>query len=239
MEIENKKIKKIGELVDYLLENPNYEKITLFVRRRIERWDNLKEAQKNKLNIILIKNLNFLESIEESKKYFEDGTKYDSLFNCLGSRSRNDDFETVDYNYVVNSCKLCENLQIAHFSNCSSMGTDSNSWIKYLKVKGKAEDVCLASDVKFVSIMRPGILKERDNDFRLFESCLCCCCCCPGITTRQLAKAMIVDDLQFHINKEIITKRKGVRIENDELLRLAGMYDTFCDNQDLKEVPMI
>ena len=33
------------ELVDYLLMNENYGKITLFVRRIIDRWENLSEKK--------------------------------------------------------------------------------------------------------------------------------------------------------------------------------------------------
>ena len=37
------------ELVDYLLMNENYGKITIFVRRVIERWEKLDEEKKKKI----------------------------------------------------------------------------------------------------------------------------------------------------------------------------------------------
>ena len=40
------------ELVDYLLSNANYNKISIFVRRIIDRWIDLPEDKKQKLNII-------------------------------------------------------------------------------------------------------------------------------------------------------------------------------------------
>ena len=36
------------ELVDYLLSNDNYSKISIFVRRIIDRWIDLPEGKKNK-----------------------------------------------------------------------------------------------------------------------------------------------------------------------------------------------
>ena len=48
------------ELVDYLLMNDNYGKVTIFVRRVIDRWEKLSDKQKNKLNIVKVENLDFM-----------------------------------------------------------------------------------------------------------------------------------------------------------------------------------
>ena len=42
------------ELVDYLLMNKNYGKVTMFVRRVIDRWEKLPEEKKQKLNIVKV-----------------------------------------------------------------------------------------------------------------------------------------------------------------------------------------
>ena len=42
------------ELVDYLLMNENYGKVTIFVRRVIDRWEKLPEEKKQKLNIVKV-----------------------------------------------------------------------------------------------------------------------------------------------------------------------------------------
>lgn len=58
--MEHKKIKAIvigatgavgRELVDELLKSPEYELITVFVRRTIDRWEKLKPEEKEKLKI--------------------------------------------------------------------------------------------------------------------------------------------------------------------------------------------
>ena len=76
------------ELVDILLSSKNYTKITIFVRRIIDRWTKLTPEQSSKLNIVKVENLDFLgEPKEELEKRFE-GTKYDVLFNGMFVKER-------------------------------------------------------------------------------------------------------------------------------------------------------
>ena len=155
MEKEEKKINSIiigatgavgRELVDYLLMNESYGKITIFVRRILERWEKLPEEKKHKLNIIKVENLDFMANEKEQiLSLLNDNIKYDVLFNVLGSRvgRGEEEFRKVDYTYVVNSCILCEKLNISHFSNCSAANASKDSWFLYSRVKGEAEEECL------------------------------------------------------------------------------------------------
>ncbi len=160
------------ELVDYLLMNDNYGKVTIFVRRVIDRWEKLSEEQKNKLNIVKVENLDFMaEDKEKILSILNDNTQYDVLFNVLGSRvgRGEEEFRKVDFTYVVNSCILCEKLNISHFSNCSAANASKDSWFLYSRVKGEAEEECLKKNVNYVSILRPGIILNRENDDRIGE----------------------------------------------------------------------
>ena len=51
---------------------------------------------------------------EEILSLLNDNIQYDVLFNVLGSRvgKGEEEFRKVDYTYVVNSCILCEKLNI-------------------------------------------------------------------------------------------------------------------------------
>ena len=152
MEQEAKKINAIiigatgavgRELVDYLLQNENYGKITIFVRRIIDRWEKLPEDKKQRLNIIKVENLDFLaKEKDELLALLNDNVQYDVVFNTLGSRvgRGEEEFRKVDYTYVVNSCVLCEKLNIGHYSNCSAGNADKSSWFLYLCVKEEAEE---------------------------------------------------------------------------------------------------
>jgi len=208
------------ELVDYLISNINYNKISIFVRKIIDRWVDLTEGKKEKLNIIEVENLDCLSNENEIKSLLNDNLQYHVLFNTLGSRvgRGNEEFRKVDFTYVVNSCILCEKLNINHFSNCSAGNADRNSCFLYSRVKGEAEDECLSKNVNYISILRPGIIADRDNDSRCMEKIAACLCCCWRITSKEIALGMMVDDLDYQIGAK---EQKGVRISNSEIKALA------------------
>ena len=208
------------ELVDCLLNNENYIKVTIFVRRIITRWVDLPENKKQKLNIIEVDSLDCLSNYDQLNSLLKEDTSYDVLFNTLGSRTGKgkEEFYKVDYTYVVDSCSLCEKYNISHFSNCSAGNADKNSCFYYSQVKGKAEDDCLAKNVNYVSILRPGIITDRDNDYRCIECFVGCLCCCWRISSKEIALAMMMDDLEYQKgNKE----GKKIRIENSTMKELA------------------
>ena len=208
------------ELVDCLLNNENYIKVTIFVRRIITRWVDLPENKKQKLNIIEVDSLDCLSNYDQINSLLKEDTSYDVLFNTLGSRTGKgkEEFYKVDYTYVVDSCSLCEKYNISHFSNCSAGNADKNSCFYYSQVKGKAEDDCLAKNVNYVSILRPGVITDRDNDYRCIESFVGCLCCCWRISSKEIALAMMMDDLEYQKgNKE----GKKIRIENSTMKELA------------------
>ena len=208
------------ELVDYLLSNVNYNKISIFVRRIIDRWIDLPENKKQKLNIIEVENLDCLSDENEIKSLLNDNLQYDVLFNALGSRvgKGEEEFRKVDYTFVVNSCILCERLNISHFSNCSAGNADRNSCFLYSRVKGEAEDECLTRNVNYISILRPGIIADRDNDSRCLEKVASCLMCCWKIQSKEIALAMMVDDLEYHQGSK---EKKGVRFSNSEIKAIA------------------
>ena len=208
------------ELVDYLLNNDNYSKVTIIVRRMIDRWVDLPENKKNKLNIIEVDSLDCISNIEQITSLLKEDTKYDVLFNTLGSRvgRGKDVFFKVDYTYVVDSCTLCEQFNISHFSNCSAGNADKNSCFYYSQVKGQAEDACLEKNVNYISIMRPGIITDRDNDYRCIESFVGCLCCCWRISSKEIALAMMIDDLDYQKGEK---EGKKIRIDNSTMKTLA------------------
>ena len=211
------------ELVDYLLMNENYGKVTIFVRRVIDRWEKLPEEKKQKLNIVKVENLDFMS--EDKDKILsimnDKDTQYDVLFNVLGSRvgGGEEEFRRVDFTYVVNSCILCEKLNISHFSNCSAANASKDSWFLYSRVKGEAEEECLKKNVNYVSILKPGIILNRDNDDRIGEKIISYIPFLPKITSKDIAMSMLMDDLEYQQGKK---EKKAVRISHSEMEALAA-----------------
>ena len=210
------------ELVDYLLMNENYGKITIFVRRVIDRWEKLSDEKKQKLNIVKVENLDFMANEKEQiLSLLNDNVQYDVLFNVLGSRvgRGEEEFRKVDYTYVVNSCILCEKLNISHFSNCAAANASKDSYFLYSRVKGEAEEECLKKNVNYISILRPGIILNRDNDDRFMEKVIAYVPFFPKITSKDIAMSMLVDDLEYQRGKK---EKKAIRISHSEMEALAA-----------------
>ena len=210
------------ELVDYLLMNENYGKITILVRRVIDRWEKLPDEKKQKLNIVKVENLDFMANEKEQiLSLLNDNVQYDVLFNVLGSRvgRGEEEFRKVDYTYVVNSCILCEKLNISHFSNCSAANASKDSYFLYSRVKGEAEEECLKKNVNYISILRPGIILNRDNDDRFMEKVIAYVPFFPKITSKDIAMSMLVDDLEYQRGKK---EKKAIRISHSEMEALAA-----------------
>lgn len=130
------------ELFYFLLQSKDYSKVTVLIRRSLDKWENLPEEQKQKFNFIKIDDLDVILKEEEINKLFNNEFDYDNLFCMLGCsvRKGEKEFTKVDYEYVVSSASLCERLKIPHFSLISSKGADASSYMLYFKVKGKAEE---------------------------------------------------------------------------------------------------
>ena len=209
------------ELVDYLLMNENYDKVTIIIRRIIDKWEKLPEEKKQKLNIIKVENLDFMANEKDQiLALLNDNVQYDVLFNMLGRRvgRGEEEFKKVDFTYVVNSYILCEKLNISHFSNCSAANASKDSWFLYSRVKGEAEEECLKKNVNYVSILRPGIILNRDNDDRFGEKVISYIPFFPKITSKDIAMSMLVDDLEYQRGKK---EKKAIRISHSEMEALA------------------
>lgn len=211
------------EIVDLLMASEDYNKVIMPVRRIINRWENLPPG--NKLSIIKVDNLDFLGlSADEIKEKLEIKEQIHVVFNALGSRvgRGEEEFVKVDYTYVVQSAEICEKLSIPHFSLCSAMNADSSSWFLYCKTKGKAEDDIMTKNIERISIMRPGIILNRDNDDRLGEKMIAWVPFVSKIESKDIAKAMVQDDVQFQFGER--AERKAEKISNADMLNLAKAY---------------
>ena len=76
----------------------------------------------------------------------------------------------------------------------------------------------MKKNVNYISILKPGIILNRDNDDRLGEKIIAYMPFYPKITSKDIAMAMLVDDLDYQKgNKE----KKAVRISHSEMEQLA------------------
>lgn len=218
------------EMIDLMVKSANYSLITIVTRRKIARWEKFSEEELRKVNFVHVESLDeildFDKFPENYKKHFAEES-YNTLFCCLGSRVNRGEaeFRKVDFNHVVNSAALANKLSINHFSVISSKGANSNSWFLYLKVKGQADDEILKTDIPCISVLRPGIILDRDNDSRLGEKIVRYVPFLDKITSKNLAEAIIKEDYYIHFND---IKQKKIYTHSEIAAFLDNMNGGCC-----------
>ena len=218
------------ELIDYLVKLNKYSTITIIVRKKIDRWNNFTSNEKSIIKIIEIESLDFLiNNLKEIEKLIPDINSYNSIFSTLGSRVKRgkEEFNKVEKLYTIQILKICEEYLIQHFSYISSSKANKNSPFMLWKIKGETEDELeKINSIPLISIFRPGLLKERDNDKRLGESLVDFVPFFTKIKVKDVAKAMVINDIKFLenfilFNNTIEIKNKIEKIENSDMISLS------------------
>ena len=218
------------ELIDYLLKSNKYSKITIIVRKKIDKWNTYSNDEKSILNIIELESLDFLiNDLKQIENLIPNIKLYNSIFSTLGSRVKKgkEEFNKVEKLYTIQILKICEEYFIQHFSYISSSKANKNSFFMLWKIKGETEEELeKINSIPLISIFRPGLLKERDNDKRLGESLVDFVPFFSKIKVKDVAKAMVINDLKFLENyilfdKTIEIKNKIEKIENSNMIILS------------------
>ncbi len=227
------------ELVDELLNSNQYSQITLLIRKVNEKWNNYTNDKKQKLKIILKENFNFLNEIyeiEELEKIFPD-KPYNSLFNLLGSNIKptEEEFKKVEYDFVINSCEICEKLKIPHFIFCSNNKADKNSLTICNKIKGETEEEILKRNIDCVSIFKPGIITDKEkkeskigNFFNKYVPFV------EKLKSNDLAKAMCYCDVLFWKNQLTIEHVSQI-FNNNDILKMKDKFVLFLKKEEEKK----
>ena len=146
------------QLVNQLLNNPDYTEVIVLVRREYF-------VPHAKMTQVIV-NFNELET-------YKNIINGDVAFSCLGTTLK--DAKTkqkqwkVDYDYQYNFAKICKQNNIPKFVLISAMGANSKSIFFYNKLKGALEDAVIKLNFKNLIIMQPGSLIRPDSN-RLGEN---------------------------------------------------------------------
>ena len=144
------------------------------------------------------------------------------LYCCLGSRvgRGKDEFLKVDYQYPVDFANLAKQLDAKVYFLVSSSGSKANSCNLYLKTKGKVEMDIKQLELKHLVIMKPGLLLDRDNDYRLGEKIASWVPFIPKVTWKEVACSMIEKTVEL-INKE--ESIDALSLDNSTILKSAKL----------------
>ena len=122
------------EIVNFLLKDPNYDSVNIFVRRKVDSSD-----VKLNVNVIDFSQLHL----------YKDIIKGDILFSALGTTLKDagskDKQFLVDYTYQYEFAKIASENGVDTLSLISSIGANKESNFFYPKIKGKLEESVKAS----------------------------------------------------------------------------------------------
>lgn len=146
------------EIVNLLIKNSNFSKITLFVRKEIQ-------INNSKINIQLI---DFDNLIKYKSLIFGD-----ILYSCLGTTraeagSKRKQY-IVDYTYQYEFAKIAATNGVKNYSLISSIGANENSFFFYPRIKGLLEEKVKNLNFQKIQIYQPPSLIRQPELARKVE----------------------------------------------------------------------
>ena len=146
------------QLVKLLLENDNFEKVRIFVRR-----DSGLHHPKLEQQIIDFRN----------KETWQKHLTGDVLFSALGTTlkqagSKEKEYE-VDFTFNLNFGQTAKENGIENYVLVSSIGADAKSRIFYTRMKGELDETVAKIGFKNLAILRPSSLTGERKEKRMAE----------------------------------------------------------------------
>ncbi|WP_065712246.1 nucleoside-diphosphate sugar epimerase [Acinetobacter baumannii] len=146
-------------LVEQLEQTPEFEAITVVVRKESQLLNTYKKVTQLVIDDFLLLN-------------DEDVNGHTHAFSCLGTTLKiagsKQGFYAVDYEINAHFADLIQDKYI-HFLIVSALGANANSPIFYNKVKGELEDYIQSLGIEKLSIFRPSLLIGKRSDVRFIE----------------------------------------------------------------------
>ena len=146
------------ELVELLLDDSNYEKVSIFVRT----------VPKIKNQKLAIHKIDFAKL-----EGYKDLIKGDILFSVLGTTKKDaggkKEQYLVDYTYQYEFAKLASDNGVATYSLVSSTGANAKSLFFYPRIKGLLEEAVKKLNFKKIDIFQPPMLIRQPDLMRTGE----------------------------------------------------------------------
>lgn len=149
-----------SSILEFLLADPDYEKVTAIVRRPIDRAH-------PKLVVAVI-------DFHDKDAFRQGLVGSEVVFCAIGTTQQQvkgdkEAYRKVDYDIPVNAAMLSAELTVAQYLLVSSVGADKSSKNFYLSLKGEVEDIIRSYTIPYISIFRPSMLLGQRKEFRLGE----------------------------------------------------------------------
>jgi len=182
------------EMVNLLLEDSNFSKVSLFVRRKIH-------IEHKKLTIHKID----FSRLSEYNSF----VKGDILFSALGTTKKESGGKKeqflVDYTYQYEFAKIASENSVSHYSLVSSIGANKHSFFFYPKIKGALEYSVKSLNFNKIHIFQPPSLIRQPELIRLGEQ-------------YSINLLQVINKLGFLISlKPLLVKDLAIKIINESL----------------------
>lgn len=188
------------ELVKLLLEDSNFSKVSVFVRRAI----NINHEK------LIIHEINFSKLSQ-----YNSLVNGDILFSALGTTKKQAGGKKaqflVDYTYQYEFAKMAFENGISHYSLVSSVGANKDSIFFYPKIKGALEESVRIFNFKKIQIFQPPSLIRQPELMRSVEKIsikllnginkLGLLKTLKPLLVKDLAKKMIDESLLSNVNR--------------------------------------
>ncbi|GGF86721.1 oxidoreductase [Paenibacillus abyssi] len=147
------------ELVQLLLQHPDYERVIALVRRK-------SGAEQGKL-IELVVSFDRLE--QEASGLMKGADVFCALGTTIKKAKSQEQFRRVDYVYPLQLGELGKREGVRSYSVITAMGANEQSRFFYSRVKGELETRLAALGLNTLHIFRPSLLLGDREEFRLGE----------------------------------------------------------------------
>lgn len=147
------------ELVKLLLEDEDFQKVRIFIRRD----DDLDHPK-------LEKNIVDFDRLDDWKNEL----RGDTLFSALGTTLKQAGSEAaqykVDFTYQFETAKAAADSGVKNYVLVSSTGADPKAFFFYPRMKGELEEAVKTLGFERIHIFQPGILDRNSADERPLEN---------------------------------------------------------------------
>lgn len=141
------------DLVDQLSQDPEFDQIDIFVRRR-------SDFHNDKITAHIVD----FDRPEEWKHL----VKGDVAFACLGTTLKTagskDNQWKIDYDYQYNFAKAAKENLVEDFVLVSAYGASPDSKIFYSRMKGELEEAIKKLKFEKTTFFKPGMLERKNSD---------------------------------------------------------------------------
>jgi uncharacterized protein YbjT (DUF2867 family) len=148
-----------GHVLDLLLADPAYTRVTVLTRRPLARMDSKLDQRTTDFDRLRDHEISFV---------------VDDVFCCLGTTiataGSQEAFRRVDHDYVVEAARLASEHGKRRFFVVTAAGANAKSRIFYNRVKGETEAAISALPLEAAVILRPSLLLGERTESRAGES---------------------------------------------------------------------